>query len=88
MHHVPSRAPARLVIFAIAAAAACSAHAQTNVQVYGLLDVGVESLNHASATGGGVVKTISGGMNTSRWGFRGSEDLGLSLIHIPSPRDS
>jgi predicted porin len=80
MHHLPFRAPARLAIFALAAAAACSAaHAQTNVQVYGLLDVGVESLNHASATGGSVVKTISGGMNTSRWGFRGTEDLGGGL---------
>lgn len=56
-----------------------SAQAQTNVQVYGLLDAGVEHLNNASATGGGVTKVISGGKNTSRWGFRGTEDLGGGL---------
>jgi predicted porin len=56
-----------------------TAHAQTNVQVYGLIDAGVEYLNHANATGDSVVKVISGGKNTSRWGFRGSEDLGGGL---------
>ena len=81
MHHAPSRAAIHLAISALIAAAAAtgSAHAQSNVQFYGLLDVGVESLNHADANGGSVAKTISGGMNTSRWGFRGSEDLGNGL---------
>lgn len=55
------------------------AHAQSNVQVYGLIDAGVETLNHASATDGNVVKVISGGKNTSRWGFRGTEELGGGL---------
>jgi len=53
-----------------------SAHAQTNVQVYGLIDAGVEYVNHADAAGDGVVRVISGGKNTSRWGLKGSEDLG------------
>jgi predicted porin len=53
-----------------------SAHAQTSVQVYGLIDAGVEYVNHANAAGDSVVKVVSGGKNTSRWGFRGSEDLG------------
>lgn len=56
-----------------------AAHAQTNVQVYGLIDAGVESLNHANASQDSVVKVISGGKNTSRWGFRGTEDLGGGL---------
>jgi predicted porin len=56
-----------------------AAHAQTNVQVYGLIDAGVESLNHANASQGSVVKVISGGKNTSRWGFRGTEELGGGL---------
>lgn len=56
-----------------------AAHAQTNVQVYGLIDAGVESLNHASATQASVVKVISGGKNTSRWGLRGTEELGGGL---------
>lgn len=55
------------------------AHAQTNVQVYGLIDAGIEHLNNANAAGSGVTKVISGGKNTSRWGFRGTEDLGGGL---------
>lgn len=63
-----------------ALSAAGSAHAQsTNVQVYGLMDAGVEYLNNANANGGSVVRVVSGGKNTSRWGFRGSEDLGGGL---------
>ncbi len=62
------------------------AHAQSNVQVYGLIDAGVEVVNHAGedgGTGGGnVVRVISGGKNTSRWGFRGSEELGGGLKAI------
>ncbi|KQQ33839.1 porin [Duganella sp. Leaf126] len=67
------------VFGAAVATAATTASAQSNVQFYGLLDVGVESLNHAAADGSSVTRAISGGMNTSRWGFRGSEDLGGGL---------
>lgn len=66
--------------FALAALAALSlvarASAQSSVQVYGLLDAGVEVVNHAGAEDGSMVRVISGGKNTSRWGLRGSEDLG------------
>jgi predicted porin len=55
------------------------AQAQSNVQVYGLIDAGVEYVNHANANGDSVARVISGGKNTSRWGFRGSEDLGDGL---------
>jgi predicted porin len=62
----------------LAALCACGyASAQTtNVQVYGLIDAGVEYVDHASASGGSAVRVVSGGKNTSRWGFRGTEDLG------------
>jgi predicted porin len=62
----------------LAALCACGyASAQTtNVQVYGLIDAGVEYVDHAGANGGSAVRVVSGGKNTSRWGFRGSEDLG------------
>ncbi|RYE89368.1 MAG: porin, partial [Oxalobacteraceae bacterium] len=56
-----------------------SAQAQSNVQVYGLIDAGVEAVNHAGPNDGGMVRVISGGKNTSRWGLRGSEDLGDGL---------
>jgi predicted porin len=56
-----------------------TAHAQTNVQVYGLIDAGVEHVNHAAANDGSVTRVVSGGKNTSRGGFRGTEDLGGGL---------
>lgn len=56
-----------------------AAHAQSNVQVYGLIDAGVEYATNSSAAGDSGVRVISGGKNTSRWGVRGSEDLGGGL---------
>lgn len=56
-----------------------AAYAQTNVQVYGLIDAGVETVNHAGPDGSSMVRVVSGGKNTSRWGLRGSEDLGDGL---------
>ncbi len=55
-----------------------SACAQGQVQVYGLIDAGVEHVTHADG-GGSAVRVVSGGKNTSRWGLRGSEDLGGGL---------
>ena len=66
-----------LAILALSAAA--GAQAQSNVQVYGLLDVGMESANNQGPNGASNTRVISGGMNTSRWGLRGSEDLGGGL---------
>ena len=73
--------PSALELAAAAAflALSPSAQAQSNVQVYGLIDAGVEYINHAGANGGGMTRVISGGKNTSRWGFRGTEDLGDGL---------
>src|SRR6476620_9048218 len=56
-----------------------TAHAQSNVQVYGLIDAGVEHATNATPNGGDMTRVISGGKNTSRWGLRGSEDLGGGL---------
>ncbi len=67
------------ITLAILALAAGAAQAESNVQVYGLIDAGVENVSHAAANGNGVTRVVSGGMNTSRWGFRGSEDLGGGL---------
>ncbi|WP_157265006.1 porin [Azohydromonas aeria] len=71
--------------FAIALAvlpAAAAVHAQSSVQLYGLVDAGIEYVNHAGPTGDSVTRLTSGGMNTSRWGIRGSEDLGSGLKAI------
>lgn len=72
--------PLALAAMALVAASGVvgTAHAESNVQVYGLIDAGVENVSHASAAGG-MTRVVSGGMNTSRWGFRGTEDLGGGL---------
>ncbi|HEU4844929.1 MAG TPA: porin [Burkholderiaceae bacterium] len=67
-----------LAVLALLAAAG-GAHAQSNVQVYGLLDMGVDYASDAKAGGGSLTRVTSGGMNTSRWGLRGTEDLGGGL---------
>ncbi len=66
-------------LIALAAMAAGAAQAQTNVTLYGLVDTGVEYANHANAAGNSVMRVTSGGQNTSRFGFRGVEDLGGGL---------
>lgn len=64
---------------AILAAATCSASgsAQTTVNVYGLLDVGI---SRADNVAGKNTLTIDNGVwQSSRFGFRGAEDLGGGL---------
>ncbi len=64
---------------ALCGALAAPAYAQSNVTLYGLIDAGVERLNHTSA-GGGITRMPSiAGSAASRWGLRGSEDLGDRL---------
>ena len=90
MHRVPSPRHARLsalrtllrasTITAACLAAAGSAHAQSSVQLYGLLDVSAGSFQNA---GGLKTKRLdSGNMSTSFIGFKGSEELGGGLRAI------
>lgn len=66
-----------LIAFAALAAVAGVAQAQSSVSLYGILDLGVA--NASGATAGGSVALISGALSTSRWGVKGSEDLGGGL---------
>ncbi|MBF5013190.1 porin [Burkholderia pseudomultivorans] len=58
-----------------------SAHAQSSVTLYGLIDAGVTYANKAAtSTGHGkLVKYGDGVASGSRWGIRGTEDLGGGL---------
>ncbi|MBN3756284.1 porin [Paraburkholderia sp. Tr-20389] len=50
------------------------AHAQSSVTLYGVID---EGINYNSNAGGGRLYSLtSGGLQASRWGLRGTEDLG------------
>src|SRR5260370_19971857 len=48
-----------------------------SVTLYGVIDAGVEYLSHANATGDKLVRmpAVTGSL-PSRWGLRGTEDLG------------
>jgi predicted porin len=67
-------------LFATAGLAAAGfAHAQTNVSIYGIADMGLEYLSNAARNGtsnDSVVRMSSGNLAGSRLGFRGTEDLG------------
>ncbi|HET8745892.1 MAG TPA: porin [Ramlibacter sp.] len=75
---------------AAALAAACGpALAQGSVTLYGTIDLGVLTIDHASASrvgyvpspadGGGLTALKDGGIGASYWGMRGREDLGGGL---------
>ena len=80
----------KTLALAITALAACTAHAQSTVTIYGLLDlsVGVSDTGEGTTLPGGSVRTANGFRNYrmdsglmfgSRLGFRGVEDLGGGL---------
>jgi predicted porin len=56
-----------------------SAFAQSNADVYGIIDVIVGSTTESTKEHGSLLRVSSSGMNVSRLGFRGSEDLGGGL---------
>jgi len=78
-----------LAAAAVAAAGSITAHAQSNVTLYGILDEGLQFNTNAKNVVNG--KNVGGrqlsvdsinGLNGSRWGIRGAEDLGDGLKAI------
>lgn len=55
-----------------------SGYAQSSVTLYGLIDDAI-SYGHNTAPGGNVVAMTAGNLGGSRWGLKGSEDLGDGL---------
>ncbi len=74
-----TRLPLAAALLGLAAAAPLPALAQSSVTIYGIADVMVEYRDHMDAAGHSRKSVTSGGMNTSRWGLRGTEDLGGGL---------
>ncbi|CAJ0895775.1 porin [Ralstonia flatus] len=80
------RSMAAAVLFAISG----GAFAQSTVTLYGVVDANLEYVNHVGAVPTGlnqfnrgpshaVYRLDSGGLSLSRWGLRGTEDLGGGL---------
>lgn len=61
---------------ALCLAAVGAAHAENSVAIYGILDNGIEAINHQPNGSHSVTRMTSGGQAGSRWGFRGNEELG------------
>lgn len=70
----------KLALAAGIAGAATAASAQ--VALYGILDTGVEILNHVNGNTMVRVPTFTGGQFPSRWGLRGAESLGGGLSAV------
>jgi len=75
-----------LAAMAVLPALPATAQAEGSITLYGVVDAGVEYLTHVPNTGTGgsnnVVRVSAGNLSTSRWGLRGSEDLGGGLKGI------
>lgn len=71
-----------LLALAVLSAITGSAAAQTNVTVYGLVDVGIIHESKRPGGGGNSLELGSGIQSGSRLGFRGTEDLGGGLSAI------
>ena len=69
-----------LVVAAVSASFAVAAHAQSSVTLYGVIDAGITYTSNV--TGHANWQQTSGGIDQSRFGLRGSEDLGNGLKAI------
>jgi predicted porin len=76
-----------LIAFAALSAIAGIAQAQSSVTLYGIADAYVGSIENKTQTAAGETKVRQGvvngsGLSSSRWGLKGSEDLGGGLKGI------
>ncbi|CAN7470099.1 porin [Caballeronia sp. LjRoot34] len=75
----------KILAAAVLTSVAGATHAQSSVTLYGLIDAGVSYVNHTKNASGGSSKAFSYGdgvASGSRWGLRGTEDLGGGLKAI------
>lgn len=59
-----------------------SVMAQTNVTVYGIVDTSIRYVSSDNAAGQSNIGVANGAISNSRWGFKGTEDLGDGLKAI------
>ncbi|WGS42939.1 porin [Burkholderia sp. JSH-S8] len=69
-----------LIVAALSSVFATAAHAQSSVTLYGLIDAGITYTNNQG--GHSAWQQSTGSVNGSRWGLRGTEDLGGGLKAI------
>ena len=64
------------ILVAVGALFAGSAYAQSSVTLYGIVDTSIHYTTNANANGNSLVALDNGAVSNSRWGLKGSEDLG------------
>lgn len=69
----------KIMIGTVALLAAAAVQAQSNVQLYGVVDAGIMVQNKDSKGGDGGTSFLDGGNSPSIWGLRGIEELGGGL---------
>ncbi|AJG22061.1 porin [Cupriavidus basilensis] len=67
---------------AISTLMACAAHAQSSAAMYGTVESGIRYATNASKTGDGKLELTAGALNGSRFGLRGTEDLGAGVAAV------
>ncbi|WP_158935572.1 porin [Burkholderia sp. S171] len=72
--------PTRALLSIVCCSAAISAHAQSNVTLYGIIDEAFQYTTNQA--GGHAYQLASGTLSASRFGFRGREDLGSGYAAI------
>ncbi|RQR74795.1 porin [Burkholderia sp. Bp9015] len=65
------------LVAGVVAFGAASAHAQSSVTLYGIVDAGVNYVSNVA--GHSMTSATSGTLSSSRWGLNGTEDLGGGL---------
>jgi predicted porin len=69
----------KLIILACGVASACvfnGVYAQSSITLYGIIDNG---LAYQSTSAGAAYRAVPGGLYSTRYGFKGTEDIGGGL---------
>lgn len=77
----------RIIAACVVTVSVPAVHAQSSVSLYGIIDEGFEAISNAPVAGGKSGGRLfrldaNNGLNGSRWGFKGSEDLGGGLTAV------
>ena len=64
------------ILVAVGALFAGSAYAQSSVTLYGIVDTSIHYTTNNDSAGHSLVQLDNGAVSNSRWGLKGSEDLG------------
>ena len=68
-----------LIAFAVLGAFASAASAQSSVVLYGVIDASTSHMSNQTVAGGKKFSLDASNLSSSRWGLKGTEDLGNGL---------